>query len=133
MSNVIQQGGTQMVNAVNWFEIPAADFDRAVQFYSDILGKPLRKEVFMGTPNGFFPYEGGAVGGAVVYSEGYVPSDKGTLVYLNAHGDLDGVVGRVKAAGGKVLLAKTAIGDAGHMAIILDTEGNKVGLNMPKA
>jgi len=102
-----------MQNAVNWFEIPAADFDRAVKFYDTVLGKPLRKEVFNSVPNGIFPYDEGQIGGAVVFSPDYVPSDKGALVYLNAHGDLDGAVSRVESAGGKVVLPKTFIGDPG--------------------
>lgn len=121
-----------MQNAVNWFEIPAADFDRAVQFYDTVLGKPLRKELFNGVPNGIFAYDEDRVGGAVVFSADYVPSDKGALVYLNTRGDLDGAISRVEGAGGKVVLPKTFIGDPGYIAIVIDTEGNKVALHQPQ-
>jgi len=30
-----------MQNAINWFEIPAADFDRAVTFCSTVMGVEL--------------------------------------------------------------------------------------------
>ncbi len=121
-----------MNNAINWFEIPSVDFDRAVQFYSTVLGAPLQKEVFNGVPNGVFPYDNDLVGGAVVFSPDYEPSQKGVLIYINARGDLDGAVGRIEAAGGKVVMPKTFIGDPGYIAIVIDTEGNKVALHQSK-
>lgn len=44
-----------MQNAINWFEIPAADFDRAVTFYSTVLATEIQKAEFMGEPQAFFP------------------------------------------------------------------------------
>jgi predicted enzyme related to lactoylglutathione lyase len=122
-----------MADAINWFEIPAADFDRAVKFYGDILNRPLRKEIFGGIPNGIFETDDpDAVGGAIVFSEQYQPSTSGAVVYLNAGHELDAVLSRVDAAGGRVVLPKTDIGDPGYIALILDTEGNKVGLHQPR-
>jgi uncharacterized protein len=119
-------------SALNWFEIPSVNFDRAVQFYGDILGKPLHQEVSGGIPNGVFPYEGGddsyAIGGAVIYDERVKPSMGGTTPYLNCNGKLSEVVGRVEAAGGKLLLPTTPTG-FGSIAIIVDSEGNRVGLH----
>ncbi len=122
-----------MLNAINWFEIPAQDFDRAVKFYSTVLKAEVRRENFMDTPNGILPYEGQGIGGAIVHSPNYKPSTDGALVYLNAHNDLDGAIKRVEEAGGKVLLPRTDIGNPGFIAIILDTEGNKIGLNQPRS
>jgi predicted enzyme related to lactoylglutathione lyase len=116
-------------NPITWFEIPASDFDRAVKFYSDVLRVEVRKENFMGIPNGMFPYDEGRVGGAIVLDPQYTPSDKGAVIYLNTRGDLDGALTRVEAAGGKALTGKLDIGPAGFVAYILDTEGNKVGLH----
>jgi predicted enzyme related to lactoylglutathione lyase len=120
-----------MQSAIEWFEIPAADFDRAVQFYGTVLGTQLRRELFNGTPNAIFQYDEGTTGGAVVSSPNFQPSDKGTLVYLSAYGDLDGVLSRVPVAGGQVVMPKTFIGDPGYIATVIDTEGNKVGLHQP--
>jgi uncharacterized protein len=120
------------MSALNWFEIPAENFDRAVSFYSTILAQPLRTEDFNGVQNAIFPYEPGkGVGGAVMQQEGYTPSMSGTVVYLNTGTveNLDAVLARVDAAGGQVLLPKTHIGDPGYIAMIRDTEGNRVGLN----
>jgi len=34
------------MNAINWFEIPALDLERAFQFYSTILNNNVRKGTF---------------------------------------------------------------------------------------
>jgi predicted enzyme related to lactoylglutathione lyase len=72
----------------------------------------------------------GQIGGALVCGDGAVPSSAGTVVFLNANPDLQVVLDRVAAAGGKILMPKTAIemDDAGYFAMIADTEGNTVGL-----
>jgi predicted enzyme related to lactoylglutathione lyase len=123
-----------MQNAINWFELPAANFDRAVDFYSTVLGTPLRKDEFMGVPHGFFPIDEGAVGGAVIKNEEVTPATNGILIYLNVKtpDNLVDVLARVEPCGGKVLLDKTSIGDPGFVGIILDTEGNRVGFHAPK-
>src|SRR3989338_3455206 len=42
-------------NVVNWFDLPTKDFDRAVTFYSVILGTPIEVSDHMGKKLGFFP------------------------------------------------------------------------------
>jgi len=119
-------------SALTWFEIPAIDFDRAVDFYSTVLGKSLSKEDFNGIPNGIFPYEPGkGIGGAVVKNEEYTPSMNAAIIYLDAGSEdaLDAMLNRVPDAGGTVLMPKTHIGDPGYIALIADTEGNRVGFN----
>ena len=120
-----------MVNAITWFELPAADFDRAVTFYDSILATPLQRGEFFGHPHGFFPSDKTGVGGAVVLDPRLKPADTGTVVYLDCNGKLDDVIGRVEASGRKVLLPKTHIGDPGYIALVRDTEGNTVGLHSP--
>ncbi|MEQ8675687.1 MAG: VOC family protein [Aggregatilineales bacterium] len=121
-----------MTSALTWFEIPSADFDRAVDFYSTVIGKPLHKQDFNGVPNGIFPYEQGkGIGGSVVFSEEYTPSAESFIIYLDAESEanLDAMLTRIESAGGKVLMPKTHIGVPGHIALFMDTEGNRVGLN----
>ena len=117
-----------MSSAINWFEIPSVDFDRAVTFYSTVLGAELRRGEFMGVPHGFFPSDETGVGGALIYNSEVKPASEGSLIYLNAP-DLDGTVGRVAQAGGEVLVPVTSIGEMGRIAIIRDSEGNRVGLH----
>ena len=122
-----------MAHAINWFEIPAKNFERAVKFYSTILGVSMEKSNMLGYDMGFFPSEQGEVAGAVVTADGYVPNDKGTVVYLNGGNDLNTVLSKVEKAGGKVAVPKTKITDEyGYFAIFIDTEGNKVGLHSSK-
>jgi hypothetical protein len=120
-------------NALNWFEIAAADFDRAVAFYGKILGTPLT-EVPSGTFRmAMFPYqEGVGVGGSVTQMEGMSPGPGGTMVYLNVEGDLEGVLGRVPQAGGKIVRPRFGIGEHGFIGIIQDSEGNVVGVHSLK-
>jgi predicted enzyme related to lactoylglutathione lyase len=117
------------MHAVNWFELATTDIERAVSFYEKVLAVELKREVFMGVPHAVFPGERHEVVGALVKSTTNVPSVSGTVVYL-ATRDLDGVLGRVVAAGGKVVAPKMSIGPMGFVATIDDTEGNRVGLHM---
>jgi hypothetical protein len=118
-----------MLNALNWFEIPASDINRAAKFYSTVLGAELEiAEMMPGYLMAMLPSEDG-VGGALIQGEGYAPSTDGTVVYLNGGEDLALPLGKVEAAGGQVLVTKTDIGENGFFAYILDSEGNKVGLH----
>jgi predicted enzyme related to lactoylglutathione lyase len=122
-----------MRNALNWFEIPATDFNRARKFYETVLDVVMQTP-FEGMKYAMFPsdMEKGAVGGGLVEEQGYEPSDKGSLIYLNGGEDLSVPLSRVEAAGGKVLLPKTSIGANGFMGHFLDTEGNRVALHSMK-
>ena len=118
-----------MVNALNWFEIPTSNLDRAMKFYNTIFGVELTSmETMPGYKMAMFPAEDG-VGGALLQGEGYVPSTAGVLVYLNGGENLSEVLDKVEGAGGKILVPKTDIGENGFFAHFLDTEGNKVGLH----
>jgi predicted enzyme related to lactoylglutathione lyase len=121
-----------MKSAVNWFEIPVVDLDRATKFYGDVLKASLRRENFFGTEMAVFKTEEPGVGGALVRHEKMHPQPDGTLVYLNLDGQLDAALGRVQGAGGAVLLPKTSIGDMGEIALIRDSEGNRVGFHSEK-
>lgn len=119
-----------MNNIINWFEIPAADFSRAVTFYKNILGIEINEMDIMGTKNGFFPSNGKNVSGAIVQGDDYTPSTEGTMVYLNGGDDLQNVLSKVEGAGGKVIMPKTQISpEMGYLALFIDTEGNRVALH----
>ncbi|MEM7349087.1 MAG: VOC family protein, partial [Chloroflexota bacterium] len=116
-------------NAINWFELPSTNFERAVKFYNEVTGSDLQKMDGDGFVMAFFPTKDNGVGGCVVHGNGSQPSAEGTLVYLNGGDDLAVPLGRVEAAGGQVLMPKTSIGENGYMAIIMDTEGNRVAFH----
>lgn len=116
------------VNAVHWFEIPAQDLERAVRFYNQVLALEMAAMDMMGCPLAMFPADGG-VSGAIVEHEMHQPSQQGTLVYLDCGPDLSVALGNVEAAGGKVVMPKTSIGQHGFCAMFVDSEGNRVGLH----
>lgn len=122
-----------MAHAINWFEIPAADFERAKKFYETVLGISMQ----LPSPDmkyAMFPadMQNNEIGGGLVEEKGYEPSEKGSMVYLNGGEDLDVPLARVEAAGGKILTPKTSLGPNGFMATFLDTEGNRVAFHSMK-
>jgi uncharacterized protein len=122
-----------MANAINWFEIPATDHERAVNFYGKVLGSELQPMEIMGIKMGFLNSGEGEVGGAVCTGEGYKPSADGAVVYLNGGEDLSTPLARVEEAGGKVVVPKTKISDEiGYFAMFMDSEGNKMAFHSPK-
>ena len=122
-----------MKNAINWFEIPVSNFERAQNFYEAILGSKLQVMEMPGMKSGFFPADlKNGIGGCIMAGQGYEPSNKGTVVYLNGGEDLSVPLARIEAAGGKIMMPKTAIGPNGFMAHFEDTEGNGVALHSMK-
>lgn len=117
-------------HALNWFEIPVADFPRARAFYEAVLGRTIEPMTMGPSTMGMLASDPNAVGGAIVHGEGAKPSSQGTLVYLNGGDDLAPMLARVEGAGGSVAVPKTEIGNGfGFFAHFIDTEGNKVGLH----
>ena len=123
-----------MKNAINWFEIPTKNFEKSKTFYETILAEKMQPMEMDGMKSAFFhaDLENGSVGGSITEMEGFEPSNKGSLVYLNGGNDLSIVLSRVERAGGKIVLPKTAIGGNGFMAHFEDTDGNKIGLHSVK-
>ena len=135
--NYIRPGITKqlnMQNAISWFEIPSNDLDRATRFYETIFGiklfpmdmPQLQMRLFLIDD----PMTG--IGGAIVYAEGFyqTSSTDGPLVYLNANPDVQLVLDRIEAAGGKIVVPKTQITpEYGYMAVFIDTEGNRIALH----
>jgi uncharacterized protein len=124
-------------NAISWFEIPATDLDRARKFYETILGISM---IELETPQlkmRLFPIDDVmGVGGALCDSGGFhKPSaTEGPLIYLNANPDLQNVLDKVEKAGGKIVVPKTQISpEYGYMAVLIDTEGNRIALHSVSA
>jgi uncharacterized protein len=123
-----------MNNAISWFEIPTTDIDRAATFYETIFGIKLNPLDLPNIKMRMFPLNDmmTQVGGALVDSGGFhKPSTTdGPLVYLNGNPDLQNVLDKVEAAGGKIMVPKTEISpEYGCMAVFIDTEGNRIALH----
>lgn len=118
-------------NMVPWFEIPVTDMDRAKKFYEQTFQIEIQVVDFGGILMGWFPNAGNVMGatGSLVQQESYIPSHEGTLVYFGCE-DLSNELGRIEAAGGKILQPKTQISpEHGYMGVFEDSEGNRVALH----
>lgn len=114
---------------INWFEIPASNFDRAVVFYNYIFKIEMKTQSMNGYSMAFFPSKSGT-GGAIICGEGSEPSEKGPLLYLNGGKDIDGILKRIEEAGGRIIMPKQKINEeAGYFALFLDSEGNKLAIH----
>src|SRR3954462_14572865 len=117
-----------------WTDIPVDDLDRAVRFYSAVLGSEVRKisdETFGGY--GLLPHEERNASGCLCLrgdSGGLEnrPSSTRPLIYLSVDGRLDDAINAAKANGGKVLQERFQIGEHGVRAVIIDSEGNRIAL-----
>ncbi|MDB6064362.1 MAG: glyoxalase/bleomycin resistance protein/dioxygenase [Pedosphaera sp.] len=117
---------------INWFQIPAVNLDRAMKFYGDILNATFH-QMAMGTEkHAFFALDtqgSERTGGEIIQSAKLKPSVDGVIIYFDAPGGVDAVLSRVEKAGGKITVPKTGIGEFGFIALVLDTEGNQIGLH----
>ena len=122
-----------MIGNAVWFEIPAANFERAVKFYEAVFQVSLKREN-IGGDMAIFPGDDDAVNGALLAPQpGYAPSATGAAIYLNAGNDLQPLLDRAAKNGGKVILPKTALPPGmGYFAHMQDSEGNRVGLHSEK-
>jgi predicted enzyme related to lactoylglutathione lyase len=116
-----------MNNAINWFEIPTRDMDKAVAFYEKTFGLALKRELFGGFPHAVFAAEG--VAGALVSAPHLTPGGSGVVIYLECPDGVTACLARAERGGATVLMPHTHIGENGWIAVIRDLEGNHVGLH----
>jgi predicted enzyme related to lactoylglutathione lyase len=119
-----------MANAINWFEIPVNDLERASNFYEKVLGIKLTLNEMGPLKMAWFPSEQDAPGaaGTLIKADSYVPSHSGTLVYFQVD-DIEKTLQRINNNGGKTLNPKMSIGEYGFVAHFEDCEGNRVALH----
>ena len=122
-----------MINPVVHFEIPVTDMERAIGFYEAVFGYRLTREEVDGYDMAFFPRADGKPGasGALAMGDVYQPSREGVILYFDVP-DIDAVIAKAAARGVRVLYAKKDIGDAGFVAEIEDSEGNRIALSQVK-
>ena len=119
-------------NMVGWFEIPVSNMERAKKFYESVFNIVISIHELDGLIMGWFPFAPGKSGamGSLVQHSTYIPSDtKGPVLYFSCK-DLSNELKRVEGAGGTILQAKKEIGEGhGFMALLKDTEGNRIALH----
>ncbi len=116
-------------NQIVWCDIPVTDLDRAIKFYSAMIGQPVKKESMPGMTIGLLPHADDAVGGCLVEMKGRKPSQDGPMIYLNCDGRLDIAIATVELNDGKIVQAKHQIGPYGFRAVVIDSEGNRIALH----
>ncbi len=120
---------------ISWFEIPVTDMQRAKSFYEKVFEIEISVHDLDGFVMGGFPFGGDKPGasGSLVQHQMYRPSETdGTLVYFWSK-DVQNELDRVEAAGGIIQRPKTAIGgEHGFMAVVIDSEGNRIALHSSK-
>jgi predicted enzyme related to lactoylglutathione lyase len=122
--------GLVMNNPVNWFEIYVQDMGRAKAFYEAVFGVQLSKLEGPDMEMWAFPMRPDAAGasGSLVKMSGVPSGGNSVLVYFSCT-DCAVEAEKVTKAGGKIERGKMSIGQYGHIALAIDTEGNMIGLH----
>lgn len=115
-----------MRKLISWVEIPATDIERAAKFYRKMLNLEIQVMDFGEEKMACFPNGEGAIS----QTSGFNPSREGVLVSFDAGSDLNALLKTVNEIGGEIIQPKTKIEaeGRGYFALVIDTEGNKVGL-----
>ena len=118
-----------IINPVSYFEIPVSNLDRAAHFYEAVFCVVLDRTVIDGHDMALFPFDqnSGGISGALAKGDSYVPSKSGPRVYFFVE-NLDDVLARVLAQGGRVAYAKKQVGSF-WVAEFEDSEGNLIALS----
>lgn len=120
-------------NPVGWFEIYVQDMERAKQFYESVFQGKLEKLESPDLEMWMFPMGQDTFGasGALVKMAGFPSGGNSILVYFTC-ADCAVEAARVAASGGRVHREKMSIGQYGYIALVVDTEGNMIGLHSMK-
>ena len=133
---------SQKDHMIAWFEIPATNFERAVEFYSAIMNVEILTYDLLGEMHGHIPDKDGYGGGVIVESKDTKPG-YGPILFLRVT-DMHDVLHKVEKAGGIVTIPKTLITVEKHGGTVIsknlidhrmgyyarfeDSEGNQMGL-----
>ncbi|HEY4002568.1 MAG TPA: VOC family protein [Candidatus Xenobia bacterium] len=113
----------------SWVDIPVKDLDRAIRFYSAVLGAEIARAMVGGSLIGLLPRGQQGVGGCLVAAQGsFQPSSWGALIHLECHGRLKAAQAAVEASGGKVVTPFHRTHPGMYRVIVMDPEGNRVAL-----
>ena len=114
-------------NRAVWFDIPVVNLERATSFYANVLAVNVDQQSFEDFQFSVIEHKDGN-GGCLVPNPDDV-TEKGIMLYLNAHGRLREAVEKVKEFGGRITEDVHSIGPHGFRAIIVDSEGNRIVLH----
>ena len=120
-----------MKNAFVWVDIPVGDLDRAMAFYSAVIGEAVSPIDHPGFRFALFPHADKSVSGCLItpHDAQNGPGIGGPLVYLNVDGRMADAVAAVTAHGGQVVQDVHQIDAHGFRAVVIDSEGNRVAFH----
>lgn len=121
------------VNPVGWFDIYVSNLDRAKKFYETVFNTKLVDLSIEWGKQSLFPSDDESlnISGALVEKQDMIAGGNNTVVYF-ASQDCITEEARVENAGGKIIKPKMSIGEFGFVSILIDTEGNTIGLHSRK-
>lgn len=119
-----------MNNPIGWFEIYVSDMPRAKAFYEAVFGVSLSALESPGIEMWAFGMDEAQYGasGALVKMPGMTAGANSVVVYFHC-ADCAVEADKAVKAGGSLQTAKMAIGQYGYAAMVIDTEGNVIGLH----
>jgi len=129
-----------MENTVVWADIPVTDLDRAMEFYGKVLQRTFQRVegmdgIALESPEGpapDIPPTEFPVSFDLALMETTKPSLDGPTIYLNSHGDPEGMLQRAADAGGEIIMPVQDMGQmVGFIGLFKDSEGNKIGVHKP--
>lgn len=119
-------------NPVCWFEIYVQDLARAKSFYEGVfqiklaeLKSPEPSLEMLAFPMEMTTY---GAGGALVKMAGFPAGGNNTVIYFSCD-DCGVEERRVRDFGGTIHKRKMAIGEYGFVSLVMDSEGNMIGLH----
>ncbi len=126
-------------NPVSWFEIYVNDMDRAKKFYESVFEVSLANLQNPATSDKnlemwAFPSNMKTYGapGSLVKIKGFEAGRNSVIIYFSCK-DCAVEEKRFEKFGGKVHQSKMAIGEYGFISLVIDSEGNMIGLHTPPA
>ena len=122
-------------NPVGWFEIYVDDMARAKSFYEatfsltlELLPSPDPSTEMWSFPMTEEHMNIYGAPGALCKMDGCSPGAGGVLIYFNC-ANCEMEAERAADSGGTVIKPKFSIGEHGFISIVMDTEGNRIGLH----
>ncbi|GLX86578.1 hypothetical protein tloyanaT_28310 [Thalassotalea loyana] len=118
-----------MDNQIVWVDMPVVNLDRAIKFYSAVLGNEVKKESFNDCAFGLLPHAQTNVSGCLVEMGEDQITQQGPLLYFNVNGRIDDAIEQAKTFGGTINEPLMDMGEHGKRVVVIDSEGNRIALH----
>jgi len=114
-------------NLIVWADVAVIDLDRAIEFYSKVLNKQFEKKTMGEVTFAVSEHDKGN-GICLIIDPEHVSND-GPLLYFNVGSRIEEATNVAVDLGGSINQPVTPIGPYGFRSIIIDSEGNRIGLH----